>query len=677
MSISGILGDLVAAPKNLVSNFIDIGGHPYDTDVAGKVTNTNVSENDRSWQSSLGYAFKVVRVNNGKIVPDSPLFPWGEFVFQINPQDISQDEIFAIQVTPTFSGVMVEHQSVTLKDIVISGTTGISPNRAAGGALPRNGRPAFASGRSGYYEFQELRSYIRSYAEAKRNDKDKSMGELRLVWRNFKDKEDLFVEPQKFTMKRSSTKPMSYDYSIQLKAIGIAEKLGKDDGWLEVVGALDEIITYIQDTIDTAVKVLQGGIGFLEKVERDVSYTVLGPARSAGVFLQEYVNAGKRLELVKNKIHRASFEKAFLATATVYDNGADYLNRNVTEYNEIKGRLSTSSSSSSSSSLSLTSSYTENKTMNALRKLMTAFSHIIRTNDFFENSIQSEADAITSVYSQAKLASLKSANSTERDAINKEIEQKKLSADVKGLKSAQDRLAALNQSETQRSGSRSSIQMTDARYTTTVVISKGDNVHSLAARYMGDPDKYRDIILINNLSSPYIKDTVESISDPRVKGVLRLGDKIFIPLSGAPTISTQVSESVEYPINVDLDEIEKSYGIDIKLDKNFDIELDPTGDVKLVSSKQNVGQALLLKLFYEIGSLKRHPGIGTSLSIGEKSPNIKLVLSQIRQTLSADSRVDSVLHSSLYQENNAILIDLVLRLVGSDQPVRFPIKLQE
>jgi len=137
---------------------------------------TNVPDfQSGGWRSSPGYAFQVYRVplgsNTTKAVPsnENDKGKWQEFRLQINPQELTQDEIFAIEVTPTFRGVVVEHHGQILKDITISGTTGKSPRAREGGVVPATGRPVLASGHSGYEEFHELRSYIRAYVEAKRS----------------------------------------------------------------------------------------------------------------------------------------------------------------------------------------------------------------------------------------------------------------------------------------------------------------------------------------------------------------------------------------------------------------------------------------------------------------------------------------------------------------------------
>jgi hypothetical protein len=250
-----------------------------------------IDENDGSWKKSLGYSFAVVRFLQGQIVPATfEGESWSEFILQINPQEISQDEIFAIEVTPTFSGIFVEHQGSTLKDIRISGTTGLSPGRNDNsGSYPQSGRPAGGKGVSGYKEFHDLRTYVRTYVEAKRRDTEKATGELRLVWKSFRDKEALFVEPQKFTMKRTAGKPFLYDYDIQLKAIGVADFQAAAGGWAETLDAGFETVT---QTLEATTKVLQASSDIYNSFLPELKDTIIAPLAALQDTIVEFNKTG-------------------------------------------------------------------------------------------------------------------------------------------------------------------------------------------------------------------------------------------------------------------------------------------------------------------------------------------------------------------------------------------------
>lgn len=147
---------------------------------------------------------------------------FGEFKLPITPQEITQTEDFAVSIKPTQGGTVVNHSGNKYKTLNISGTTGVQPNRGLLGVLQASGnalgKPDDLKYRSGYEVFQHFRMYLKAYHEAKSKA---GKTELRMLWRNYKDWEFLYVEPIKFVMKRDANRPLLYNYNIQFKVIGV------------------------------------------------------------------------------------------------------------------------------------------------------------------------------------------------------------------------------------------------------------------------------------------------------------------------------------------------------------------------------------------------------------------------------------------------------------------------
>jgi hypothetical protein len=687
MGFADLANDLTEGFDGILNAFgLDETTHPYPTPIAEKVTNIKVDESDKSWRKSLGYGFKVVRVpaegGTGK-----PADGWGDFVLQINPQELTQDEIFAIEVTPTFSGVLVEHQGTTLKDITISGTTGVSPKRAgSGGALPQSGRPALAAGRSGYYEFQELRSYIRTYVENKRSDPDSTKGELRLVWQNFRDHEDLYVEPQKFTMKRSSAKPHMYDYTIVLKAIGIASLDPKEKGWLE---ALDDFIEDVQDTLDTATKIMQGGVDFLERAEREVSNTVLGPARSLGAFMREYKTAGKRLTAAGKRVRSLGTRSrnTFDALSNVHD---DTPSREAVKDLEAKMAevyaYAASIAGIDTSGLPYTAldiatgkqpTYDELNALNALKNAKIAVSKCLQENKLFDKKQNEEIkDAVESFYNEAKLTKVQKANKKILADLQKERDELLTKGDIAGAAEVQQEIDEVeNQINAANDATAKKFYFLASDSARVDKVGGGETIQTLAARELGDPDRFKDIAIFNNLVPPYIDPTPLDEDPVRVPGVLRPGDEIYIPQSGQNLPNLNVKKTIPYPITTGMSEAEKNFGTDLQLDNEYDLVTASNKDMDMVAGSNNVVQSILLKILLQRGSLKRHPEIGTDLNIGNKISDPVAIADQIRTTLNQDNRVEAVVFSEVKQEGGTTFINMILKLRGVDQPVDFPVPL--
>lgn len=445
---SQLYKDITDGVSGTLSEVFGVGGgkkknYPKSINGTLAISVTNEAKYDSGdWRKSRGYAFTVVKVNksdNSSIVAPE----WQPFILQINPQEISQDEVFAIQVTPTFRGVVVEHQGVTIKDITISGTTGISPNRGAGGSLADSGNPIFAVGHSGYEEFHELRSYFRMYVEAKRQESKSEPTELRLMFSNYKDNEYLFIEPQKFSMKRSASKPFLYDYTIAVKAIGVATKLKQADRTL--FESLDDKLEKCQNYFDLAYKGINGGFSILSRFQRGLTSTILGPIQSINKAIIA-VRGGTAENFGKFGITRRFVDDLNREFKNIEANFTDILGKKNDAYNKAIGRVPTIRGNPDR-----ISTYTELSILNAIQAGKKACVILNSSNEIFESNIfQTNAQVLNSFPNS-------------------------------GIKTP------------------SSVS--------TSTIKGGDNIQTLAMRELGNIDMFKDIIILNNLKPPYISST--------------------------------------------------------------------------------------------------------------------------------------------------------------------------
>jgi hypothetical protein len=550
-----------------------------------------IDRGDTNWKESKGYEFQVVKADLTNATG------WKPFKLQINPQELSQDEIFAIQVTPTFKGILVEHQGLTLRDIVISGTTGLSPLRGSGGALS-TGRPAFGSGHSGFEEFHELRNYFRVYAEAKRRPKSDKNPELRMIFRNLKDKENLIVEPQRFKLKRSSAKSTLYNYTIEMKGIGreTYNPPGKGN-WIDKTFAfLDAVETGFSD----ASKIIKGALGFVKKTKRDVADTILGPLDAAVGLIQTFRNEGQQII-----DETTSFFNVLNAQARILENDLlDALGRENEQWNATQGRIPTVRGLSGR-----VSTYEELQVLNAVQKIKKGCALMTQDNSLFQKDASSDmADVEILFGNKIKIPS--------PNAV-KEIE-----------------------------------------------IDGNDTIQTLAARELDDPDRFREIVILNGLKPPYISATGG-------EGVLKPGDKIVIPQDdGDSSGASGVTNGKEYNITKDMQPFEKAFGVDFVLTEDFDIAISNTGDLDLLAGYENLGQALGLRILLDKGSLKRHRGIGTLLAIGEKATaNAEDIRIQLEESINSDPRIDTIPFTEVNVEGNVTRIKMVLNVKDVDMPI--------
>ena len=592
----------------------------YPTEIGAGIKHTDITNDpnytDRSWQESRGYSFKVVRVDiNGNLTDTNAVGnkgAWQEFRLQINPQELSQDEVFAIEVTPTLRGILVEHHGTILKDIQISGTTGISPLRGAGGANRNSGNPLLASGHSGFEEFHELRSYFRMYSEAKRLD-DRSNGELRMVFFNYKDREALYVEPQKFSMKRSSTRPFLYDYNIVLKGIGVyGAPIADPTGGKDIFGTLDNVLDTVTSTLSTATQVIQGSIGIITQIERSVTSAVLTPLQQLNTALTA-IKGGENQLLGPYGITRLFTDALRSQLTTLGNNLSDAFGINMSGYNAAVGRTSTLSAP-----VGTTPTYTQYAILNAFQQSNQAIALLNSQSSLFdENVYQANASAV----------------------------------------------AILN------SNPNSNVQIAAPNSTRPANILGDDTIQTIAARELGNPDNYRDIVILNSLKPPYINTTGSPIP-----GTLMPGQAILIPQQKAG-IDTGVTENKIYNITRTMTAQERAFGVDMQLTAGGDIAVSNVGDANLIAGIQNLGQAISIKLALERGGLKRHPGVGTGLVVGEKMTTAILnnIKTNILSSLGSDPRIESIPVLQVQVQGGTTSINMMVKPATIAQPIPLPI----
>jgi hypothetical protein len=155
---------------------------------------------------------------------------------------------------------------------------------------------------------------------------------------------------------------------------------------------------------------------------------------------------------------------------------------------------------------------------------------------------------------------------------------------------------------------------------TSVILKDIDNLESLAAEYLGDPDKAIEIATYNGIAS---------LSD------LNPGDTIRIPITEQ---TVQMSNNLIFARREERD----NYGRDIRLDNNKNIMASNTGDYSLINGVNNLTQAILLRLRESVAKRIRIGAYGIRVNIGDPDAGVAFIVESIRLTVSSDPRVSSV-----------------------------------
>ena len=165
-----------------------------------------------------------------------------------------------------------------------------------------------------------------------------------------------------------------------------------------------------------------------------------------------------------------------------------------------------------------------------------------------------------------------------------------------------------------------------------VEIKHGDTLQELAARELGDANKWRDIIAINDLLPPY----VTGVAAEAGRHVKLYGQMIMVP-----AVQSSVSAEAD-PAAV--------FGVD--LDLTGGLLAADSGDLRLIAGRANLRQALTHRVRTPLRDLLFHLpyGCGVHRLIGRVTGGAAAQLGSqyVRGALLADPRVSNVesVHSS-------------------------------
>jgi len=634
------------------------------------------------------YTFSVMDLDLG-----SKSFDFEDFALPMAPGKISQSEPPATSIKPTQGGTVVSHSGTRYKKLTIEGTTGINPNRGMAGVNKTNGqaiaKPEELKFKSGYEVFLELRNWFRSYYEYKLIQGELA-GSERLVFKNFKDGEFLIVELLDFTTDRTAERSFLYDYKMEFRVLAHFDFAAARKSPLD---RLDSQIDFITSKIDVATGIFLGAQDVLRKIESAFDSTLLEPLRKINLAAKALAGTlisakdiGKRV--IKNSVTAFESLNILKAISTQFDlnkTGQSSLptglrnvklpnDLEVAAYNDGAQTIVDLGEGMSEIPLSQFSEATQNAAaaeMEAAKNLPRSFYVDTATNlkrikanaeDLF-NLGSSDYDTLFDRTATLEAESTKTVTDEEFEilgALNDSITAINTLISYSNLFKSNfgDQLDSISR---QFAGS---INVRALPAVKQITIPNNTDLEQIALEELGDPVRWVEIAELNDLSAPYIVQD-QSNTDTNVR---RPGDSLLVPqaiqegLSDAPSVKT-------IPSTVGLTELEKSFGTDLKVTEDIDLDIANNGDLAVVSGYQNIAQAVVLKLGYERGELRNHPALGVGLIVGGKFYSITQMGDSINGTLTQDKRINKISNLSLYREGSAVYLNFDLHVKKVDTPI--------
>ena len=545
-----------------------------------------------------------------------------EVVFKMNPKTLDLEEPASVSITPTQDGgQFIEHQGCIYKNVSITGTTGLRPNRKGTQLIPVFGIPnplaaadvnpetQLPNGeKTGFDDLIELRNLFRKYFDLKADPATSHKAVM--VWQNGKEGEFYVVEPQVFRARRQSGSPLTTDYEIQLRTIGRVDYhffLKKDPRQeRSAIHRLNERLTEATRVMTSAFSTLTALVDRTVGVGQATVNNIMSPARAVMDGLTATVTSGSRaLAVPRNSI-------ALLAGSAL-----EFME----SLNVQQGELNAYKQFGMATQLSAV--------LHAYKQIFRVSSRLVAEDALFSRSLT----AVVSARSRAYL------NPTT------------------GLRPPRS------------GGSRTNVALAASGSATRMArVMGGDNIYTVAQRLLGDQARWKELVIINDLKPPYISPAGNG------KTILRPGDDILFPSESA----TQTS-GITPTINEKPDIFVQRLGRDLRLRADasagaidvFDLVLDRHGDLARISGMPNLEQAIHIKFSTEQGTLPTHPTFGIKAPIGTKALLRSMIGFQLnaRATLLSDSRIRSVRKLNINSEGNTVTVKADIEVADIDRTV--------
>lgn len=550
-----------------------------------------------------------------------------EYFFRVPPKVHEFDEPFATSIVCTQdAGKFVESYGSILKSLRISGTTGFRPNKVRSGTIPLLGisddqiQTLLGSGLTtdvrrlspreitGHDDIIFLRNIFRKYSDIKHSDELSSR--VLLLWRNLKDADYWIVEPEDFRLSQNSASPLTYEYNISLKTLGVFN-FSYTPGPDPLAAARDRqrlqarLQEYSQNllnmflTISNRINSIQGYTTF-------VSNTVLSP-------LLAVINGLNAVKTSAFGVHKGLRDKALTLVSNV--------EAAITELSSLR---------------QVDQDYLDFIDMfRSLNRVLVTGARVLSEDAVGSSSVSDVAFTLNR------------------------------------MATAYEAAGTITSPRRSPTSSPSFIGLEPTPVSTgSIIVAPGEGIRDIAARVLNDRARWRILVALNRLRYPYISD--EGLPDTLGPGDVILFPTSTSSSSLVSTQNASDAENLANTQGSSLTQL--PYGRDLRLRSQFvgsqeltDVIINQRGDLSTVAGVPNVEQAVRIKFATEQGELPAHTYFGTKIPIGRKLTQASV--NQIRLnalgTLLSDTRVLRVSNLDLTTNNDILALSANVQLTES------------
>ena len=542
------------------------------------------------------------------------------YFFNLHPREMTLTEPYATQLMPTQGGgVYAESQGSILRSLTISGTTGYRPSKVhTVTSNLDNVIPHEINEPTGYLNFLKLRNVFRNYSDLK---KTKSQAyKTYLIWFNNKEQEAWFFEPSSFTTNRSASSPFTYKYTIS--------------GTLIQKVNFSSIVNTIHpdpSSVHFHIAAMRRGAGLINGLAGKLGYGGIG-SNLVGDVLQSTGNLLGYLDDIDQTLRNivefgAGIGGAFTLLGATIIAAVQDVKRDGGKLFSDKGYLGT----------------VFNTPLGLTEQALADFINL-------DKALNDTAKAVVALMQPGAVAEITN-SAIDSASDNASIEYKTSIVHLTGG-------AFFNEDE--------------YAWTPTAVDDGDQTLEEFVTSKLGDSSATQAVAAYNGLTYPYLSSTPSY--GKGLSKMLTAGDFILLPfekeiMSG--DINTRVNINKmsgninEEMLGRDLDIIKSTHattGV-----SEFNLSIDPYGDLAIVGGKENILQAIDIKLNTERGELTPHPGFGIVPLMGHKGTNnitFNLYLS-LNDTMLSDGRVKELTDTRVRITADTVYVSTKVNIIGS------------
>jgi len=588
------------------------------------------------YKSGFGTGWNVANAESllgfdltGALTGGDQLANTGSYFFNLHPSAMTLSEPFATHIIPTQgSGIYTESQGIVLRTLTISGTTGYRPAMGRVRTNEKNNVIQHTTHEpTGYLNFLKLRNVFRNYSDLKKNPRQTH--KFYMIWYNGKEQEAWFFEPTAFALNRDSSSPFTYRYEINGT---LTQKVFFSSIVSKVTGGFSGLHFYL-DSMRKAQSILTGGVlgGLL-------SHKDLGDAGNLDTWVSLINQSHGLYEDTVNQLHNwVGGLDALVAIPSLVITGA----------------------ASAANSFLRTSKKVEDELAN--------ISAAIHPGDLYDAAVDLWSEKISFF------------EDFQKKVLRDSLEALKILSTSEGVpKSAVSAANANKKSSTTPSSfsgdTSSSGQLPEDVSWELAHIPDDKNLEFYSfLDISGIPRSLGPAVInYNDLVYPYIAS--HPTKRQSLSGIKSPGDFLYLPKEAKP-IPTNLYTLLPYSLKPGANVYEETLGRDIKLNKissglgtpTFSFAISPTGDLDVIKGKQNMKQAIELKLHTTRGDLPLHPGYGFVPVIGTKGTrnlNFNLYLS-LNDTMLSDGRIEDLSNVKIQIKGDQTNVSFRANIIGS------------